>query len=112
MENKSQIVNDALNKYFFEEKQNYKNDLQIIKDFNTTAKGLEEKIDMLSAEIAILKTRMDLVFKMTLYSGYSVGIIRSENNKKSLIDEMQKVKDEYKKLQDGINSLAIPEDKY
>ena len=32
MANKSQIVNEALKKYYAGEKENYKNDLQIIRD--------------------------------------------------------------------------------
>lgn len=95
LENKSQIVNDALAKYFFEEKQNYKNDLQILKDFSETIYSLKETVAIDNEK---LKMRLDLIFNATLMSSYSTDIIKEENNKKLITGEVEKIKNEYQKL--------------
>ena len=93
MENKSQIVNDALAKYFFDEKQSYKNDLQILKDFT-------DKLDTQWIEIEKLKLRLDLVFNMSLFGAYSTDVILEEKNKKIITEQVEKIKNEYQKLKD------------
>ena len=95
LENKSQIVNDALAKYFFEEKQNYKNDLQILKDFSETISSLKEMVEIDNEK---LKMRLDLIFNTALMSSYSTDIIKEENNKKLITGEVEKIKNEYQKL--------------
>lgn len=95
LENKSQIVNDALAKYFFEEKQNYKNDLQILKDFSETIYSLKETVAIDNEK---LKMRLDLIFNMALMSSYSTDVIREENDKKLITGEVEKIKNEYQKL--------------
>lgn len=98
LENKSQIVNDALAKYFFEEKQNYKNDLQILKDFSETISSLKERVEIDNEK---LKTRLDLIFNAALMSSYSTDIIKEENNKKLITSEVEKIKNEYQKLKNA-----------
>ena len=93
IENKSQIVNDALMKYFFDEKQSYKNDLQIIKDFT-------DKLDTQRIEREKLKLRLDLIFNMALFSAYSTDVILEEKNKKIITEQVEKIKNEYQKLKD------------
>ncbi|MCL4497065.1 MAG: hypothetical protein M1467_03030 [Deltaproteobacteria bacterium] len=95
LENKSQIVNDALAKYFFEEKQNYKNDLQILKDFSETISSLKETVAIDNEK---LKMRLDLIFNAALMSSYSTDVIREENNRTLITAEVEKIKNEYQKL--------------
>ncbi len=95
LENKSQIVNDALAKYFFEEKQNYKNDLQILKDFSETILSLKETVEIDNEK---LKMRLDLIFNAALMSSYSTDVIKEENNKKLITAEVEKIKNEYQKI--------------
>ena len=93
MENKSQIVNDALKKYFTEERENYKNDLQILKNFT-------DKLEYQEIEIEKIKIRLDLIFNMALFSAYSTDVILEEKNKKIITEQVEKIKNEYQKLKD------------
>lgn len=108
MENKSQIVNDALAKYFFAEKQNYKNDLQIIKDFTETVAKLNEQMERLQMENNLLQKKLNLTFNMSLMSAYSTDVIleqKFENDKRAIIGNVEKLKADYKELQILENSL-------
>ena len=98
LENKSQIVNDALAKYFFEEKQNYKNDLQILKDFSEAISSLKETVAIDNEK---LKMRLDLIFNAALMSSYSTDVIREENNRTLITAEVEKIKNEYQKLKNA-----------
>ncbi|MDA8299773.1 MAG: hypothetical protein M0Z57_07230 [Deltaproteobacteria bacterium] len=95
MENKSQIVNDALDKYFNAERQSLKNDLQILKDFSESVNSLKEIIVIDNEK---LKMRLDLIFNAALMSAYSTDVIMEENNKKLITAEIEKIKNEYQKL--------------
>ncbi len=102
LENKSQIVNDALKKYFTEERENFKNDLQIIKDFTESIDNLNARIFNQQIETQKIKNRLDLIFNMSVFSSYSTDILLEENNKKIITAEIEKLKDEYRmeKLKD------------
>ncbi len=95
MENKSQIVNDALDKYFNAEKQSVKNDLQILKDFSESVNSLKDIVLIDNKKINI---KLDLIFNATLMSSYSTDVIKEENNKKLITQEIEKIKNEYQKL--------------
>ncbi len=95
MENKSQIVNDALDKYFNAEKQSVKNDLQILKDFSESVNSLKDTVLIDNKKINI---KLDLIFNATLMSSYSTDVIKEENNKKLITQEIEKIKNEYQKL--------------
>ena len=91
LENKSQIINDALKKYFTEERENYKNDLQILKDFT-------DKLEYQQIEIEKIKIRLDLIFNMAIFGAYSTDVILEEHDKKTITENIEKTKSEYKKL--------------
>ncbi len=95
MENKSQIVNNALDKYFNAEKQSVKNDLQILKDFSESVNSLKDIVLIDNKKINI---KLDLIFNATLMSSYSTDVIKEENNKKLITQEIEKIKNEYQKL--------------
>ena len=98
MENKSQIVNDALDKHFNAERQSVKNDLQILKDFSESVNSLKEIVVIDNKKI---KTRLDLIFNAALMSSYSTDVILEGNNKKLITGEIEKIKNEYQKLKDA-----------
>ncbi|MHB8327897.1 MAG: hypothetical protein ACYDB5_10775 [bacterium] len=102
IENKSQIVNDALKKYYTEERENFNNDLQVIKDFTKTIDDLNSRIYNQQIEIQKLKNRVDLVFDMTTFTAYSTDIIREENDKKIITENIEELKEKYsiEKLKD------------
>jgi len=107
IENKSEIVNDALKKYYTEERENLKNDLQILSDFKQVIKDLNFKIDNLRdsqrIETEKIKTRLNLIFNMATLSAYSTDVIRAENDKELLTEKINKVRSDYKneKLKDN-----------
>ncbi|RZD16577.1 MAG: hypothetical protein EVJ46_06100 [Candidatus Acididesulfobacter guangdongensis] len=100
MENKSKIVNDALKKYYTEEREYYKNDLQIIKDFSDTINNLTSAINKQQIEIQKLHIKTDFVFNMALWGAYSADIILEENNKKIITTEVEKLKEQYQKFKE------------
>jgi len=102
-ENKSKIVNEALKKYFTEERENLKNDLKILNDFKQEISNLNFKIDNLRIEIEKIKIRLNLVFNMSTLSAYSTDVIRAENDKELLTEKINKVRSDYKneKLKDN-----------
>jgi uncharacterized coiled-coil protein SlyX len=100
MENKSQIVNDALKKYYTEERENYKNDLQIIKDFTEAINNLNSVINKQQIEIQKLQIKMDLVFNMATFSSYSTDILKETNEKKIITAEIENLKEQYLKLKE------------
>ncbi|MHB1704176.1 MAG: hypothetical protein ACYCS0_08220 [bacterium] len=102
MENKSQIVNDALKKYYTEERENYKNDLQIIKDFTEAINNLNSVINKQQIEIQKLQIKMDLVFNMATFSSYSTDILKETNEKKIITAEIENLKEQYLKLKEFI----------
>ncbi|MCL4428143.1 MAG: hypothetical protein M1276_04010 [Deltaproteobacteria bacterium] len=98
MENKSQIVNDALAKYFFDEKQGYKNDLQFIKDLHGAVEKLNEKVDNLLVKIASIETRLDLNFNMSLFGVYAGESLLQQagqqpQSKEKLDEERKKIEE-------------------
>ncbi len=100
MGNKSQIVSEALKKYYDGEKENYKNDLQIIKDFSDTINNLTSAINKQQIEIQKLHIKTDFVFNMALWGAYSADIILEENNKKIITTEVEKLKEQYQKFKE------------
>jgi len=86
-ENKTKIVNTALKKYYTEERENLKNDLQILSDFKQEIKDLNFKIDNLRIEIEKIKNRLTLIFNMATLSAYSTDVIKEQSNDKKLITE-------------------------
>ena len=100
MGNKSQIVSEALKKYYDSEKENYKNDLQIIKDFTEAINNLNSVINKQQIEIQKLHIKTDFVFNMALWGAYSADIILEENNKKIITTEVEKLKEQYQKFKE------------
>ena len=100
MENKSKIVNDALKKYYTDERENYKNDLQIIKDYTETIDNLTSSINKQQIEIQKLHIKTDLVFNMSLWGAYSADMILEDNNKKIITAEVEKLKEQYQKFKE------------
>ena len=100
MENKSKIVNDALKKYYTEEREYYKNDLQIIKDFSDTINNLTSAINKQQIEIQKLHIKTDFVFNMATFSSYSTDILKETNEKKIITAEIENLKEQYQKLKE------------
>ena len=98
MGNKSQIVSEALKKYYDGEKENYKNDLQIIKDFTEAINNLNSVINKQQIEIQKLQIKTDLVFNMATFSSYSTDILKETNEKKIITAEIENLKEQYQKL--------------
>ena len=100
MGNKSQIVSEALKKYYDSEKENYKNDLQIIKDFTEAINNLNSVINKQQIEIQKLQIKTDLVFNMATFSSYSTDILKETNEKKIITAEIENLKEQYQKLKE------------
>jgi hypothetical protein len=100
MGNKSQIVSEALKKYYDGEKENYKNDLQIIKDFTEAINNLNSVINKQQIEIQKLQIKTDLVFNMATFSSYSTDILKETNEKKIITAEIENLKEQYQKLKE------------
>jgi len=100
IENQSKIVNEALKKYYTEERENFKNDLQIIKDFKQEIIDLNFKIEKLKIE---METRLKLIFNISTLSAYSTDVIRAENDKELLTEKINKVRSEWKSLTNALN---------
>lgn len=100
MENKTQIVNDALKKFYDGEREVYKNDLQIIKDYTEAINNLTSVINKQQIEIQKLHIKTDLVFNMAIWGAYSADIILEENNKKIITAEVEKLKEQYQKFKE------------
>jgi hypothetical protein len=107
MENKTQIVNDALKKYYTEERENLKNDLQVIKEFTEAINNLNTRIYQQQIEIEKIKERLDLNFNMSIFCAYSTDVILDEKNKRIITGEIEEIKKEYKK----IKPLIVKEEK-
>ena len=100
MDNKSQIVTEALKKFYDGERETYKNDLQIIKDYTEAINNLTSAINKQQIEIQKLHIKTDYVFNMALWSAYSTDIILEENNKKIITAEVEKLKEQYQKFKE------------
>jgi len=100
IENQSKIVNEALKKYYTDERENFKNDLQIIKDFKQEIIDLNFKIEKLKIE---METRLKLIFNMSTLSAYSTNVIGAENDKEILTEKINKVRSEWKNLTNTLN---------
>lgn len=95
-ENKSKIIEAALARYFNDEKQNYKNDLQIIRDFDQSINNLNNN---LKNEIEIIKEQIRIVFNMAGLSANLVDIVRlAAGEKKEILDNINLFQNQFKEL--------------
>jgi len=91
IENQSKIVNEALKKYYTEERENFKNDLQILNDF-------KQEIKDLNFEIKMIKEMVHLNFSMTTMSAYSADVIKENHDGERITKKIEEIKADYKSL--------------
>ncbi len=104
-DNFSDIVNAALGKYFYEEQQRQSAYLQLIKDNQRVMDAILTEIGNAKSEVNVLRESMrkrtDFILNMGFFSAAGVDLLKEENKyKKLLMEEIETVKEEYKKLKE------------
>jgi len=91
IENQSKIVNEALKKYYTEERENFKNDLQILNDF-------KQEIKDLNFEIKMIKEMVHLNFNMATLSAYSTDVIKQNHDGELITKKIEEVRAKWRNL--------------